>query len=78
MTYLRFVEQADKPRQKTHRWLVVGPSSAIGMVHWGAQWRKYVFSAGTNTYYDAGCLGEIAEFLSDKTFEHKHKGAVRV
>ncbi len=68
--YLRFVEQAAKP--KTRVWLVVGGSGAIGTVHWGAQWRKYVFSAGPNTYYDTACLAEIAEFLSDKTFEHKH------
>ena len=76
--YLRFTEQAPIAGQKTLRWLVVGGSGAIGMVHWGAQWRKYVFSAGPNTYYDSSCLGEIAEFLYDKTFAHKHKVAVHV
>ena len=72
--YLRFVEQANKPALKTKRWLVVGQSGAIGLVHWGSQWRKYVFSADHNTYYDASCLAEIGEFLSDKTFEHKTQG----
>ena len=37
----------------------------LGVIKWYSPWRRYTFYPKDDTLFDAGCLAEIEEFLSD-------------
>ena len=43
----------------------------LGIVKWYGAWRKYAFFPETCTFYEQGCLRDIAHFLEEKTRLHK-------
>ena len=45
----------------------------LGWVKWFGRWRKYSFFPTSNTIFEETCLRDIAEFIQEKTREHKAK-----
>jgi NADH:ubiquinone oxidoreductase subunit len=69
MSYLRFEDRGTSESGKTRRWVVsnaldTGAATPLGWIEWKASWRKYWFCPTNQTGFDAGCLKEIAEFLT--------------
>ena len=44
---------------------------ALGWVQWHPSFRKYAFESLPSIVYDACCLLALAEFVEEKTKEHK-------
>jgi hypothetical protein len=64
------------PKAVTRRWVVetVTLGEYLGEVKWFPAWRQYAFSpsAGSGvTWFEQDCLREIAQFVEDRTREHK-------
>lgn len=75
MSWLEFSERATPPRQVTRHW-VVGTKLGdyLGEVKWYAPWRRYAYSPSGHSgmlWLEQDCLREIAQFIEDKTREHK-------
>lgn len=45
-------------------------SAVLGYIRWWSPWRKYVFTAEAGCVFDAGCLGDIREFLTKAKMDH--------
>ena len=43
----------------------------IGTIKWATNFRKYAFWPHDETYYDAGCLKDIADFITKLMDERK-------
>lgn len=35
----------------------------LGQVYYNSKWRKFIFEAGSFTFYDARCLKQLVQFL---------------
>jgi hypothetical protein len=70
--YLCFEELESKP--KTKQFAVKNKSSnfILGFVKWYAPWRRYCFFVNqADLVFDAGCLGDIQNFLIELMLERK-------
>lgn len=75
-THIQFVVDEQPANRKTKSWLVVARDdqwTPLGDVKWFARWRKYCFFPRQETVYEETCMKEIAEFIVDRTNEHKAK-----
>lgn len=63
------------PSGKTNVYRVVNNRSRLGLgeIRWMGAWRQYVFYPGVHTVYSAGCLRDLADFLS--TVRSKERAA---
>lgn len=64
------------PARKTKVWLVKTRETELlgtplGTVRWFGRWRKYCFFPFADTVYEEVCLREIAEFIVDRTKDHR-------
>lgn len=71
MSYLNFVEQPLSNR-KTKKWLVFSASAPtnphhLAVISFYPQWRKYVAAFSGEAVFDASCLDEISNFLSNES-----------
>lgn len=67
-------EEATTPAGfKTKIWEITTKDrkSLLGLVKWYAPWRKYTFFPTQGSLFDNACLLELAEFVKEKTIEHK-------
>jgi len=75
--HIDFTEISLSETGKTKIWAVKnisGPISyIIGEVKWNGPFRKYAFFPLKGTVYDANCLEVIADFLIERTYDHKHR-----
>ena len=71
--YLRFIDMGPVgPKAKTRLYEVRNKyNSILGSIRWFGSWRKYTFFAKPETVYDERCLMEVAEFLTERSKEHK-------
>jgi hypothetical protein len=64
---------APEAARKTMIWNVIGSDGAtIAQVKWFSRWRKYCFFPSGPAVFEEICLGDIAQFLVDRTNEHRH------
>ena len=73
MSYLRFVPSVPSTSGLTKSWSVSSndQSNYLGTIRWYAQWRRYCFFPKSDTVFDQGCLGELANFCRKETQAHK-------
>jgi hypothetical protein len=75
--YLRFFKLDQDPHKVTADWHVNQfgdtniPAVSLGVVKWYAPWRKYCFYPHPHTIFEEVCLRDIAQFVQDRTAEHK-------
>ena len=75
---LIYAPMPDSASGKTHNWGVTNiGGDRLGLIHWHAPWRRYVFSPNEATLFDAACMTELAEFTMGATEEQKRRAAVR-
>ena len=74
--HLLFKEGPSKPKTKT--WWVANKHSdiCIGNIGWFAAWRKYGFFPEEDMVFEEDCLRDIADFIENKTKEHKNKSSI--
>jgi hypothetical protein len=74
-TYIRFRLIEDPPEAPTPRWWVQTKNgeSVLGFIDFFDGWRKYTFRPEAGSEFEEICLREIAQFISDRTAEHKAK-----
>ncbi len=72
-SYLKFEDRGTSESGKTKRWSVSNSVSGIqlGWIQWIPSFRKYGFESHPGMVYDSVCLGELANFVATKTWEHK-------
>ncbi|HRG29356.1 MAG TPA: hypothetical protein PLJ00_15770 [Chitinophagales bacterium] len=71
--YLVFEERIQIANKKTKLITVTNKSGQVlGAIHWERGWRKYVFNCNADIIFDAGCLNDIATFLTDLMTEQKN------
>lgn len=63
------------PPAKTFRWQVVTKDHqlVLGEVRWAGRWRSYAFFPSPDTMFETVCLGEIADFVRQRTEDHRAK-----
>lgn len=67
-----------RPGAKTRVWYVINkrnPDDIPGIIKWNGGWRKYVYYSG-EAFYDWQCLRQIADFIEQKTKDHRSKNNV--
>ena len=69
MSYLHFNLVGDTGNTKKFHVHNNQNGEQIGAISFYPMWRKYVFKPLPDTFYDAGCLKEIATFLEDQQTE---------
>jgi len=52
--------------------------SVLGTVKWFGRWRKYCYFPEPNCVYEQVCLRDIAQFLEDRTKEHKDTSKLKI
>ena len=58
--------------EKTNQYAVTSKASILlGKIKWYGAWRRYVFFPNTETIFDAGCLSDIATFITNLMNERK-------
>lgn len=74
MSWINFKEVAIIPPQKTKVWHVytVKGEEILGSVKWFGRWRRYAFFP-LNSVFEQDCLRDIANFIEEKTREHRAK-----
>jgi hypothetical protein len=75
VSWLEFSERSVPAKQVTRHW-VVGTKTGdyLGEVRWFPAWRKYAFTPSASSavvWFEQDCLREIAQFIEDRTREHK-------
>jgi hypothetical protein len=72
-TYIRFRQIEVPPEAKTKRWWVETKNGqdGLGIIEWYGGWRKYTFRAEPGSEFEEVCLREIAQFITERTAEHK-------
>lgn len=72
MSYLAIVEEPSHPSHKTRRWKVLNiRGHLLGIIQWCSPWRQYTFEPCFPTIFEEDCLREIAQFVEDRTKEHR-------
>ena len=63
------------PRRNTAIYGVVATSnrSKLGLLKWYSPWRKYCFFPEDGTVFDARCLKQIAEWITELNKRHKER-----
>lgn len=58
----------------TNIWRVVNTNTGeeIGQVYWHGAWRKYVYFTPLDSIYDWECMRLLADFIEEKTMEHRN------
>lgn len=71
MTYIEVRDEWPSKSGKTMIWPILTKEGkkAIGHVAWFGRWRKYAFFS--NGVFEEVCLREIADFIEQRTREHK-------
>jgi len=73
----RLDERAGAPGRKTMIWNISAKAGdQLGQVGWFARWRKYCFFPAPNCVFEETCLLDIAQFIIERTAEHKGKKAI--
>ena len=74
-SYLVFRDVGTSTSGKTRRVLIENTSDEIlGGIEWRAGWRRYIFVPRAGALvFDAACLHEIGNELSDMMADHKAK-----
>ena len=64
--YLRFVEKPRPPRRKTGIYSCrnLKSDTELGLVRWHGPWRQYCYFPIGQAIYSAGCLQDIADFMT--------------
>lgn len=77
--WLEFKKNVRDKGNKTDTWVVFNKvtEKAIGGIFWYGGFRKYVFQSNPGIIMDAGCMGDISEFLREAMDEYKDGKAVR-
>jgi hypothetical protein len=71
-THIQFRHQGSSETGKTSIWLVTDAGGgSIGRVKWFGRWRKYSFFPAPDCVFEQVCLREIAEFIENRTTEHR-------
>ena len=66
------VAVAEPARGKTSRWRVEALDGALlGRVAWYGPWRQYTFDPEILTTFNAGCLTDLAAFLTRENTRHR-------
>ena len=70
--FIRFAEVPSDGR-KTRRWLIENKKSGaeLGLVSWYGAWRQYVAMFDENCVFSAGCLVDIATFVTEQNADHR-------
>lgn len=66
MSYLYFNLVGDTGKTKKFEVYNNLKGVQIGVISFYPMWRKYIYKPLPDTFYDAGCLKEIAKFLEDQ------------
>lgn len=73
-SFIKFEEAGTSKSGLTRIWNVCNTMSGspdyFGVIHWHGAWRKYVFECD-RSFYDWDCLRLIADFIEQKTIEHR-------
>lgn len=69
-TFVSF-RRSPNPGRKTQIWMVDSRGSTIGEIRWWSAWRRYCFFPHDKTLYEEVCLRELADFIVERTKEHK-------
>jgi hypothetical protein len=76
-SYITFKPHEMLPQYKTLVWTVLSAAGdPIGSVRWYTHWRKYCFHPALGSVFEEVCLGEIGQFLTDRTADHKNASKV--
>ena len=74
-TIYKYIEFKDysNPKNKTKRFVCMNKShnDYLGEVSWHNAWRQYCYFANASTYYSAGCLADIQDFIKQLMDERK-------
>lgn len=64
--YLRFVEKLRPAKQKTGIYSCRTRKNDVelGIVRWHGPWRQYCYFPSVQATYSAGCLRDVADFIS--------------
>lgn len=79
--WIAFIEAPQKADSKTRIWWVNerrDGGGALGSVRWFGRWRRYAFFPEANTVFEQDCLWDIADFVAERTAEHKESWKKRV
>jgi hypothetical protein len=61
---------------KTNKWFVNAKNGDfLGRVRWFGRWRRYCFSPEYDCVFEEICLREIAQFVIERTEQHRTKRA---
>lgn len=73
--FLNIIEIPARRPRKTKIWIVRTKydGETLGTVAWFSHWRKYAFSPASNCIFEQDCLRGLAQFMEDRTNEHKAK-----
>ena len=70
--YINFDVEPTLPGRKTKTWIVSSKYvDRLGVVRWLTRWRKYTFQPEPNCVFEETCLRDIAQFIKDRTYNHK-------
>lgn len=72
-THIEFRMCKPDEKKKTQTWDVLAKRGGVrlGEVKWFARWRKYSFYPTADCVFEETCLGELAEFIKERTREHR-------
>lgn len=78
--WIYFSEVPPKEGAKTKVWLVCAKADGglLGAIRWFGRWRKYSFYPENGTVYEQDCLWDIADFVAQRTVEHKETWKAKV
>ena len=73
-----YINQCHNPGKKTNAYAIRkdhkgGCAKYLGSISWNGAWRQYCFYSDDLTYWSAGCLKGIAEFLEEINKAHRKK-----
>lgn len=72
--FLNIIEIPARRPRKTKIWIVrTKYGETLGTVAWFSHWRKYAFSPASNCIFEQDCLRDLAQFMEERTNEHKAK-----
>lgn len=72
--YVNFDVLTTPSALRTQRWVVANKHDyLLGEVKWFPPWRKYAFCPEPKCLFEETCLRDIAQFIVDRTKEHKSK-----
>lgn len=73
MKWILPVEQIPPKHWKTRLWniMTVDGHYHIGQIKWFGRWRRYCFFPVDQTVFEQDCLRDIADFIEQKTKEHR-------